>query len=134
MPFLQNKDSSHDPWTMFRFACMACGNFGFLYLCAVAPSYSINSYVSDDATAIAIAKAVLRPLIDRKLVGGQTTSFFYGSLEAQPVSNIWYVENASPNRLQWATPIIWVDRNKKTGQILKVADECLPYFLPRQFS
>ena len=64
-----------------------------------------NTFVFDDATAIAIAKAVLRPLVDRDLVDGPKALAFYTSLEGPLYSNVWYAENAPPNRQKWVTPI-----------------------------
>src|SRR4051812_38674848 len=87
------------------------------------PAYvTANSYVPDDVTAIAIAKAVLRQLIDRSLIDGPKALPFYASLEAPPYSNIWYVENAPPARLKWVTPIIRVEMEKDSGRILKVVE------------
>src|ERR1035437_9207957 len=66
------------------------------------------SYVPDETTAIAIAKAVLRPLVGGDRVDGPRALPFYASSGASPYNNMWNVENAPPARNKWTTPIIRV--------------------------
>ncbi len=103
---------------------------GIFWLLSASSAYAANSYVPDETTAIAIAKAVLRPLVGRDLIDGPKALPFYASLEAPPYSNIWYVENAPPTRAQWATPIIRVEMDKESGRILKVDDPVFVYDPP----
>src|ERR1019366_2882494 len=97
------------------------------------PAVAAVDYVSDEATAIAIAKAVLEPIVGEELLDGSNALPFYASL-AGPRASIfysatgiskfynayWYVENAPPSRLKWTTPITRVEIEKSSGRILVI--------------
>src|SRR6185437_10522362 len=91
---------------------------------------TISPCIPDSTTAIAVAKAVLHPLIGSEVIDGEKALSFYASLDASPHDNIWHVEDAPPVRAQWVSPVIRVELEKDSGRILKVDDPIFVYDPP----
>jgi hypothetical protein len=79
--------------------------------------------VPDGLTAVAIAKAVLIPILGdtleerRKSQQFLNSRHFYATLH----NDTWIVEDAPPARGKWSKPVLRVEIDKKRGCILKVS-------------
>lgn len=101
---------------------------------------SDKGFLPDEATAIAVAKAVLRPLVGKDCVDGAKALTYYATLAAAP-ADYRYVENAPPARLRsffmaprvgddeaksamlrttnvLFSPVIRVEIDRKSGRVL----------------
>jgi len=104
------------------------GLISALLLLTISPADSKDAwYVADEATAIAIARAVLRPIVGAQSVDNPTALPFYANLIKRGVGLtggdlFCYVENAPPARLKWTTPVLRVEMNQKSAQIISISD------------
>jgi hypothetical protein len=84
------------------------------------------SFVPDEQTALAMGKAVLRPLVGPEKVSSQAVNgrppLAYFATLTKAGYYFWYVENAPPARLQWATPVIRVEIDRDSGRVRYATD------------
>jgi hypothetical protein len=91
---------------------------------AEAATVNRDVLVPDEPTAIAIARAVLVPIVGKNFDTNRMRPLVHRphAFHASLSGDTWVVEDAPPARKKWSDPILRVEIDRKRGCVLRISE------------